>query len=687
MADQIQLRRDITTNWTSSNPILAQGEVGIDLTVSQIKIGDGATHWNSLAYLILPISANSPITGNGTTASPLSITTGNFTDSSSNTDGITISGGTNSIIGSGVTIAQQASTTSLNGYLKATDWNTFNNKQNAQTGSISGTSNQVTVSSNSNSVPSNITISLPTNIVTTSYNGLTLTANSTGFSIAGGTTSKTLTVSNTITLSASGDTYSLNIGTGGTLGSNAFTSTSYAPLASPTFTGIVTSPNVTITTLSTAGIVTNTSAGVLGTTATVPIANGGTNATSASTAIYNLTEPLTGWAANYVLTVNSGATGVIWAASATTPQSLTTTSTPLFAGLSLGSSAYTGAKLNIGGSNSTYSVSGNVGVLVASLENGSTESVYGIYSVAENTTTNLVDYGYGLYGTTLNTSTGAFGYSYGVYGSSATTYAGTYATGVYGGSTNTYSTGVAYGVYGNATTGSNSSYGVYGNANSTYSGNPATGPNGYGVYGTLTGEFLNNYGVYGITTADGSGINAYGVYGTSSASSSSAIAYGVYGAATYTSGGTAYGGYFNGQTYDIYLANSTIGHITSISTTGIAMYYNVTTGAVNYFSSSIRYKENVVNIGDLSAKLHDLRMVTFNYKEEYRNGEPQTTEYGAIAEEVYKILPDCVVYNSKGQIESIKYQNFLPLAINEIQRLRKDVTDLTSKLEKLEQNA
>jgi len=38
------------------------------------------------------------------------------------------------------------------------------------------------------------------------------------------------------------DASTLNIGTGGTLGSNAFTSTAYAPLASPTFTGTVTIP-------------------------------------------------------------------------------------------------------------------------------------------------------------------------------------------------------------------------------------------------------------------------------------------------------------------------------------------------------------------------------------------------------------------------------------------------------------
>lgn len=57
--------------------------------------------------------------------------------------------------------------------------------------------------------------------------GITPSVLANGFSIAGGTTSKTLTVSNTITLAGT-DGSSLNIGSGGTLGSAAFTaSTAY----------------------------------------------------------------------------------------------------------------------------------------------------------------------------------------------------------------------------------------------------------------------------------------------------------------------------------------------------------------------------------------------------------------------------------------------------------------------------
>ena len=50
MARRIQLRRDTATNWTGANPRLAQGEIGLDLTSKKIKIGDGVTLWNALAY-------------------------------------------------------------------------------------------------------------------------------------------------------------------------------------------------------------------------------------------------------------------------------------------------------------------------------------------------------------------------------------------------------------------------------------------------------------------------------------------------------------------------------------------------------------------------------------------------------------------------------------------------------------
>lgn len=66
------------------------------------------------------------------------------------------------------------------------------------------------------------------------YNGLSLTSAATGFTIAGGTTSKTLTLNNTLAFSGT-DGSTLNIGSGGALGSAAYTaSTAYAPATTGT---------------------------------------------------------------------------------------------------------------------------------------------------------------------------------------------------------------------------------------------------------------------------------------------------------------------------------------------------------------------------------------------------------------------------------------------------------------------
>lgn len=54
MAVQIQLRRDTAANWTSSNPTLAQGEMGIETDTAYYKIGDGTTAWTSLSYSSFP---------------------------------------------------------------------------------------------------------------------------------------------------------------------------------------------------------------------------------------------------------------------------------------------------------------------------------------------------------------------------------------------------------------------------------------------------------------------------------------------------------------------------------------------------------------------------------------------------------------------------------------------------------
>ena len=58
MASIIQFRRDTASNWTSNNPTLASGELGIESDTGQYKIGDGTTAWSSISYGIGVLGTN-----------------------------------------------------------------------------------------------------------------------------------------------------------------------------------------------------------------------------------------------------------------------------------------------------------------------------------------------------------------------------------------------------------------------------------------------------------------------------------------------------------------------------------------------------------------------------------------------------------------------------------------------------
>ncbi|MBN9522615.1 hypothetical protein J0H58_29520 [bacterium] len=51
MAVRIQLRRGTAAEWTSADPTLAEGEVGIELDTLKLKVGDGSTAWSALPYV------------------------------------------------------------------------------------------------------------------------------------------------------------------------------------------------------------------------------------------------------------------------------------------------------------------------------------------------------------------------------------------------------------------------------------------------------------------------------------------------------------------------------------------------------------------------------------------------------------------------------------------------------------
>ena len=51
MGDIIRIRRGSASDWTTKNPVLAAGELGLETDTKKLKAGDGSVSWSSLSYV------------------------------------------------------------------------------------------------------------------------------------------------------------------------------------------------------------------------------------------------------------------------------------------------------------------------------------------------------------------------------------------------------------------------------------------------------------------------------------------------------------------------------------------------------------------------------------------------------------------------------------------------------------
>ena len=56
MATRMQQRRGTAEQWTTVNPVLAEGEIGLETDTNKFKIGNGVSDWSTLAYAALSTS-------------------------------------------------------------------------------------------------------------------------------------------------------------------------------------------------------------------------------------------------------------------------------------------------------------------------------------------------------------------------------------------------------------------------------------------------------------------------------------------------------------------------------------------------------------------------------------------------------------------------------------------------------
>ena len=96
-------------------------------------------------------------------------------------------------------------------------------------------------------------------------------------------------------------------------------------------------------------------------------------------------------------------------------------------------------------------------------------------------------------------------------------------------------------------------------------------------------------------------------------------------------------------------------------------------GQMGTVLSSIRYKENIADIGDISSSLLKLRPVIFDY---ISNKE---SSYGFIAEEVNEVMPELVIRDKSGEIMTVNYSHIPVLLLNEFKKLIERIEDLEKK--------
>ena len=80
-----------------------------------------------------------------------------------------------------------------------------------------------------------------------------------------------------------------------------------------------------------------------------------------------------------------------------------------------------------------------------------------------------------------------------------------------------------------------------------------------------------------------------------------------------------------------------IAGIYGVNIDGVPVQIN-SNGQLGAQTSSLRFKEQITDMGDSTNALMKLRPITFFYKPEYENGE-RTLQFGLIAEEVAKVYP------------------------------------------------
>ena len=200
---------------------------------------------------------------------------------------------------------------------------------------------------------------------------------------------------------------------------------------------------------------------------------------------------------------------------------------------------------------------------------------------------------------------------------------------------------------------------------------------GITIFTQFTGQSFQS--VYGLKS-EPSGLSTnqiiYGVYSKPSFSFGSSTVYGVY--ADKQSGGNGYALYVNGEAF--------------------------TTGSGNWVTSDQQLKDNVEDVVGALDVIRELRPTSYTYRQNDKYkllNLPQGRQYGFIAQEVERVIPDLVrdtdiqfneavadpgqTGHHTEQMKAMNYQMLIPVLTQGIKEQQEQLDELRSKYQSLEQ--
>jgi trimeric autotransporter adhesin len=128
-------------------------------------------------------------------------------------------------------------------------------------------------------------------------------------------------------------------------------------------------------------------------------------------------------------------------------------------------------------------------------------------------------------------------------------------------------------------------------------------------------------------------------------------------------------------------AKTFVAGIYNTSVTGSAVMVN-SSGQLGVVVSSERFKTDIAPMESNTAKLEQLRPVTFKLKTDAKG----TRQYGLIAEEVAKVYPELVIRDEKGRIDGVRYDELAPMLLNEMKQQAAEIRDLKKMLVEMQAN-